>query len=110
MIRQLHKLVPVVEVRELQAEERVDRELMLVKIAATPDKRAEIRELAQIFRARVVDVAADSLMIEATGSPDKLEGLEVNLRPYGIQELCRTGRISLERGAKTLPPQGEDED
>jgi acetolactate synthase-1/3 small subunit len=105
VIRQVHKLVPVVEVRELSSDERVDRELMMIKISAPPSKRGELRELAEIFRARIVDVSADSLMIEATGTPDKLDGLEANLRPYGIQELCRTGRISLERGTKTLPPQ-----
>lgn len=104
VIRQVHKLVPVVEVRELTPEERVDRELILIKVSAPANKRGEIRELAEIFRARIVDVSSDALIIEATGTPDKLDGLEANLRPYGIQELCRTGRISLERGAKRLPP------
>lgn len=103
VVRQVHKLVPVVEVRELVPADCVDRELMLVKIRVTPEKRGEVRELAELFRARVIDVSATSLMIEATGTPDKLDALEQNLRDYGIQELCRTGRIALERGTKTLP-------
>src|SRR5262249_26428209 len=110
VIRQVNKLVPVVEVRELGPDESVDRELMLIKLAASPGQGGEIRELADIFRGRVVDVSASALMIEATGTPDKLDALEANLRPYGIEELCRTGRVSLERGAKTLPhPPPEEE-
>lgn len=103
LIRQVQKLVPVVEVAELAPEASVDRELMLVKVSASPASRAEVRELIGIFRARIVDVSSESLMIEATGTPDKLDALEKNLAPYGIQELCRTGRIALERGPKSLP-------
>jgi acetolactate synthase-1/3 small subunit len=104
VIRQVQKMVPVVEVRELPGGESVDRELMLIKVEARPEKRQEVRELAEMFRARVVDVAPGALIIEATGTPDKLDALEENLRPYGIVELCRTGRIALERGARSLPP------
>ncbi len=102
VVKQLHKLIPIVRVRELEEEARVERELMLVKVNVPAGGRGEIRELSEIFRARIIDVAPDSLMIEATGTPDKLDALEENLRPYGIVELCRTGRIALERGQKSL--------
>ncbi|MBC7543704.1 MAG: acetolactate synthase small subunit [Candidatus Sericytochromatia bacterium] len=99
VIQQVKKLIPVVEARELLSErERVDRELMLIKVKTGEGGRAEIREIAEMFRARIVDVSATALMIEATGTPDKLDALEANLAPYGIIELCRTGQVSLERG------------
>jgi acetolactate synthase-1/3 small subunit len=102
VVKQLHKLIPVVRVRELGEEVRVERELMLLKVKVPAGGRGEIRELAEIFRARIIDVSQESLVVEATGTPDKLDALEENLRPYGILELCRTGRIALERGVKTI--------
>ena len=99
VIQQVKKLIPVVEARELLSErDRVDRELVLIKVSTENGVRAEIREIADMFRARIVDVSATSLMIEATGTPDKLDALERNLESYGIIELCRTGQVSLERG------------
>lgn len=99
VIQQVKKLIPVVEARELlSAKDRVDRELMLIKVQADDKTRGAIREIAEIFRARIVDISATSLMIEATGESDKLDALEQNLVPYGIIELGRTGQVSLERG------------
>jgi acetolactate synthase-1/3 small subunit len=109
VVKQLNKLVPVVRVRELDAATSVERELMLVKVKVPTGGRGEVRELVEIFRARIVDVSADALMIEATGTPDKLDALETNLKGYGIIELCRTGRIALERGTKSLETNGDSE-
>jgi acetolactate synthase-1/3 small subunit len=103
VIEQVKKLIPVVEARELlSAKDRVDRELMLIKVQAGDGVRGEIREIATMFRARIVDVSATALMIEATGTPEKLDALEQNLLPFGIIELCRTGQIALERGPSPI--------
>ena len=100
--KQLHKLVNVLRVEELQRDDSVERELALIKVAADPGKRAEVVEVAEIFRAKVVDVDRGSLTIEATGAPDKVGALEELLRPYGIVEIARTGRVALGRGSRGL--------
>lgn len=100
--KQLHKLVNVLRVTELPRASSVERELVLIKIGIDPGRRAEVLEIAEIFRAKVVDVDQRALTIEATGSPDKVAALEELLRPYGIIELARTGRIALGRGASGL--------
>jgi acetolactate synthase-1/3 small subunit len=102
VVKQLNKLIPVVRVRELDSEDRVERELMLVKVKAPAGERSAVREVVEIFRARILDVSPESVVVEATGTPDKLDALEENLRPHGILELCRTGRIALERGPRTI--------
>ena len=104
VLRQVQKLVPVVEVRELSPNDLVERELMLVKIATPERNHTELRALAETYEANVVDVSPDALIIEASGNAGKLDALEERLRPFGIQELCRSGRIALERGFKTLAP------
>jgi acetolactate synthase I/III small subunit len=104
VIRQVQKLIPVVEVRELLPQDRVERELMLVKIKPPEKGHAELRALAETYEARIVDVSSEALMVEATGPVEKLDALESRLKTYGIIELCRTGRIALERGPKTLTP------
>jgi len=104
VLRQVQKLVPVVEVRELSPNDLVERELMLVKIATPERNHLELRALAETYEANVVDVSPDALIIEASGNAGKLDALEERLRPFGIQELCRSGRIALERGFKTLAP------
>jgi acetolactate synthase I/III small subunit len=104
VVRQVQKLIPVVEVRELRPEDLIERELMLVKIKTPETNHAELRALAETYEARVVDVSPDALMIEATGTAGKLDALEERLVHYGIQEICRSGRIALERGFKTLAP------
>jgi acetolactate synthase-1/3 small subunit len=78
----------------------VDRELVLFKVNAPPNHRAELIELANIFRARIIDVGKNSLTVEATGTTDKLQAMEDLLRAYGIKELARTGKIALARGSR----------
>ncbi len=104
VVRQVQKLVPVVEVRELSPQDLIERELMLVKIRTPERNHAELRALADTYEATIVDVSPDALVVEASGTAGKLDALEERLRPFGIQELCRSGRIALERGFKTLAP------
>jgi acetolactate synthase I/III small subunit len=104
VVRQTQKLVPVVEVRELSPQDLIERELMLVKIHTPERNHAELRALADTYEATIVDVSPDALVVEASGTAGKLDALEERLRPFGIQELCRSGRIALERGFKTLAP------
>jgi acetolactate synthase-1/3 small subunit len=104
VVRQVQKLVPVVEVRELVPQDLIERELILVKIRTPERNHAELRALAETYEATVVDVSPDALVVEASGTAGKLDALEERLRPFGIQELCRSGRIALERGFKTLAP------
>ena len=104
VVRQVQKLVPVVEVRELSPVDLIERELLLVKIHTPEKNHAELRALAETYEAKIVDVSPDALIIEASGNAGKLDALEDRLATYGIQELCRSGRIALERGFKTLAP------
>ena len=104
VVRQVQKLVPVVEVRELSPVDLIERELLLVKIGTPEKNHAELRALAETYEAKIVDVSPDALIIEASGNAGKLDALEDRLAPYGIQEICRSGRIALERGFKTLAP------
>ena len=97
--RQLAKLVNVTDVRDVTDEPTVIRELALIKVNATATNRGEIVQLADIFRAKIVDVAADSLVIEITGPENKIESLVDLLRPFGIREMVRTGRVAMVRGA-----------
>jgi len=100
IVKQLHKLINVVKITELQPDASVERELMLVQVEAEPENRAQIIEMADIFRSKVLDVGVDTLTIECTGSPEKLEALADLLRPYGVVELVRTGRVAIPRGTK----------
>src|SRR5512137_370248 len=104
VVRQVQKLVPVVEVRELSPVDLIERELLLVKIRTPEKNHAELRALAETYEAKIVDVSPDALVIEASGNAGKLDALEDRLAAYGIQEICRSGRIALERGFKTLAP------
>lgn len=97
LIKQLDKLVNVVEITELNPDESVQRELMLITVSATPDKRAEIMDLVRIFEARVLNVGHDQLMVSLAGSPSRVDDFEDLLRPYGIVEVQRTGRVALPR-------------
>jgi acetolactate synthase-1/3 small subunit len=99
MSKQLNKLVNVLAVTDLTRIPAVERELMLLKVAAPPEKRAAILDLVQVFRAKVVDVADEALTIEVVGDPGKLVALENVLESFGILEIARTGRISLERAS-----------
>jgi acetolactate synthase-1/3 small subunit len=101
VMKQLHKLIDVIKVTDLSDEDHVERELMLIRVNAEPQHRAEILRTAEVFRARVVDVSPVTFTIEATGDEGKLEALVELLRPMGIQELVRTGKVAIARGPKT---------
>ena len=96
--KQLDKVVTVVKVHDISTEDFVERDLMLIKVKAPPAKRMEISLLVEMFRARVVDISPDTLIIENSGREDKIEAFIDLMRPYGIIELARTGRIALVRG------------
>lgn len=98
--KQLYKLVDVIKLTDITAEEYVDRELILVKVSAEPSSRAEIMQIVDIFRAHIVDIGRDTLIIEATGDQGKVNALESALRPFGIREVVRTGKIAMVRGPK----------
>lgn len=98
--KQLHKLVDVIKLTDMTNEEYVDRELILIKVHADPSSRAEIMQIVDIFRARIVDIGRNSLIIECTGDGGKINAIESALRPFGVRELVRTGKIALARGAK----------
>lgn len=100
--KQLNKLVDVIKIIELKEDHAIYRELALIKIAATKENRAEIIEIANIFRAHIVDVASESIVIEATGDQGKISALSNMLVSYGIKEVIRTGLTALERGEKEL--------
>ena len=102
VVKQLNKLVNVIKIVELEKDASVERELLLVKVKADASTRAQIVEIADIFRSKIVDVAPASLTIEATGSPDKLAALTDLVSQYGIRELVRTGRVALARGDKAI--------
>ena len=97
--KQLYKLVNITKVSDVSREPTVVRELALIKVHATAPTRAEIMQLVDIFRASVVDVAAESLTIEITGLEDKVDSLVQLLRPFGIKEMVRTGRVAMVRGS-----------
>jgi acetolactate synthase I/III small subunit len=97
----LYKLVNVIQVSDLTALPSVSRDLAMVKVNATPENRAQVMQLVDVFRARVVDVSNDSLIIEITGTEDKIDGFVDVLRPYGIIEMVRTGIVSMERGTSS---------
>ncbi len=101
VMKQLHKLVNVLKINDLDPRETVGRELVLIKVNAPPATRAQIIEIVDIFRANIVDVAKNTLTIEVTGDTNKVHAIEEMLRPYGVKELARTGKIALARGLKS---------
>jgi acetolactate synthase-1/3 small subunit len=98
--KQLDKIVTVVAVQDISSEDFVERDLMLIKVRASPQQRMEIVLLVEMFRGRVLDVSSDNLMIEISGQEGKIEAFIDLMRPYQIVELARTGRIALVRGMK----------
>jgi acetolactate synthase-1/3 small subunit len=94
----LYKLVNVIDVQDVTHQPTVTRDLALIKVKASPEERAEISNLASIFRAKIVDVAADSVIVEITGTEDKIESLLELLKPIGIMEMVRTGQVAMMRG------------
>jgi acetolactate synthase-1/3 small subunit len=97
----LIKLVNIIDVQDLTGQPAIARDLALIKVKANPTQRAEITALADIFRARVVDVAPESVILEITGTEDKIESLNELLRPFGIIEMVRTGQVAMLRGGAT---------
>lgn len=102
--KQLNKIVPVIKVVRLDDANTIARAIMLVKVNTTNVNRPQVVDAANIFRARIVDVAPDSVVIEATGAPDKLRALLDVLETFGVRELVRSGLVALNRGPKTMAP------
>jgi acetolactate synthase I/III small subunit len=104
VVHNLYKLVSVIRVEDVTEMPTVMRDLALIKVRAQDGAtRAEVMQMVDTFRARVVDVGLQTLMIEVTGTEDKINGLLDVLRPYGIEEMVRTGRVAMARGGDTLP-------
>jgi len=98
--KQMHKLVNVLRVQELAPGESVERELVLLKVAAPASKRTELMALAEVFGARVADLGPDAIVFELIGSPEEVDSFQELVRPHGLQELVRTGRIGLSRATR----------
>lgn len=105
--KQLNKLVEVLKIVELEDSD-VRREMVLIKLRADPATRSQIIEIVQLFRGKTVDVQADSLVVEATGSPEKLTALLEMLKPYGIREIVQSGLVAVARGSKSLTDRKPD--
>ncbi len=99
----LYKQVSVLRVEDVTYQPTLARDLALIKVAANTEQRAHVLQLVEVFRARVVDVAPEALVVEITGTEDKLQGLMELLRPFGIIEMVRTGSIAMTRGANVIP-------
>jgi len=98
IIKQLNKLIDVIKVSDLTEEERVERELALIKLNATSSTRSDIIQLVDIFRAKIVDVSQSAITVEITGDKEKVDGFLRIVKPYGIKEIARTGIVSVVRG------------
>ena len=96
--KQLHKLVNVLKIRDLEPEDTVARELALFKVAADGTQRAEVLQACEIFRGKVVDVTRKSIIVEVTGTTAKIDAFEEMVRPFGMVEMMRTGEIAISRG------------
>ena len=99
--KQLEKVVSVVKVNDLTREDHIERDLALLRVNVPAGRRGEIIELVDIFRGKIADVGVKDMVVEVTGAEDKIEAIVALLRPYGIKELVRTGRIAMTRGART---------
>jgi acetolactate synthase I/III small subunit len=106
VIKQLYKLIHVTKVTDITDDDAVIRELALIRVHAISTSRAEIKQLVDIFRAQIIDVAHDSMTIEITGTEDKVDSLVEILRPFGIKELTRTGRVAMVRGGLAVGGRG----
>lgn len=100
--KQLNKLIDVIKVSDIGGDEAVERELALIKVSADVSTRTEIIQIADIFRAKIVDVAPKSMTVEVTGDEAKIQAIEKLLRQFGIKEMARTGKIALVRGPKKV--------
>lgn len=108
--KQLAKIISVARVRDFKELDYVERDLMLVRVSVPTERRAEVVELANLFRGRVVDVAPQSLTIELSGPEERLEALIDLVRPYGIRELARTGVIAMQRGRQQQRAAGKEDE
>ena len=106
--KQLYKLIDVVRVSDLSEEDIVSREMALIKVHATAHARSEIIQIVDIFRANIVDVSPESLIIEVTGDENKISSLYELLKPFGVWEMMRTGRVAMNRGSSGASPSGHD--
>lgn len=103
VMKQTHKLIDVIKVSDITENDRVERELALIKVTAEPgSSRAEIMQIASIFRAQIIDVGSRTVVLSVAGDTEKIDALEKLLRQYGVKELVRTGKIAILRGAKTV--------
>jgi acetolactate synthase-1/3 small subunit len=102
--KQLNKLINVIRVSELAAEESVERELAIIKVAGKKEDRSEIMQIVSVFRAKIIDVSPRSIIVEVTGSEDKVEAMVRLLRQFGIKEMARTGKVSMVRGSRVVGP------
>ncbi|MHB8470509.1 MAG: acetolactate synthase small subunit [Gaiellaceae bacterium] len=102
--KQMHKLVNVLRVTELVPGESLERELALLKVAAPASARAELMALGDVFGARIADLGADAIVFEVIGTPEEIDSFEELVRPHGLRELVRTGRIGLTRATRTGRP------
>lgn len=100
IVKQLNKLVNVLKVSDLTDEASVARELMLVKVKAEPSRRSDIQQMSATFRAKIIDISPDSMIIEVTGDDQKLQAFLMMMQEFGIKEIASTGKISLLRGSK----------
>ena len=103
MVKQLNKLINVVKITELEPGESIERELCLVTISVDRDRRNEVLELAQIFEARIIAVAHTAMIVSLEGEPDKIDDFEELVRPFGIIDIQRTGRIALAKLERSGP-------
>jgi acetolactate synthase-1/3 small subunit len=108
--KQLHKLIDVIKISNITEDIYVDRELVMLKVAAEPSQRVEIMHIAGIFRARVVDLGSKTMTFECTGTEGKITAFQESLRPYGIKELVRTGKIAMIRGSRFVSVGASRED
>jgi acetolactate synthase-1/3 small subunit len=100
----LYKLIPVRRVDNITRAPTIARDLAMIKVSATGDARTQVMQLVDVYRARIVDVSPESLVIETTGTEDKIDSLLEVLRPYGVMEMVRTGRVEMARGASVRSP------
>ena len=106
--KHLHKLIDVIKVSDISNENIVSRELALIRVKSNVQSRSEIMQIVDIFRANIVDVAPDSLIVEVTGDKDKIDSLQDLLRSFGVLEVMRTGTIAINRGMRhEAPPAGD---
>jgi acetolactate synthase-1/3 small subunit len=100
--KQLNKLIDIIKVSDYMDTPHIERDLVLVKVTADKASRSELIQICDIFRAKIVDVAVDSMIVEMTGDNEKIEALLRMLRPFGVKEVCRTGIVAMARGRQAM--------